>query len=55
MEGTSHRMVRFVFHHQDPIFTNDLHDLPQWFHVFGTFLINIFIYIYIDMNVYMLS
>ena len=37
MEGTSHRMVRFVFRHQNASFTNDLHDLPQWFHVFVFF------------------
>ena len=46
VEETSHRMVRFVFRHQNPSITNDLHDLPQWFHVFATFLINIYIYIY---------
>ena len=33
-EGISRRMVRFVFRHQDPIITNDVQDLPQWFHVF---------------------
>ena len=42
-EGTSHRMVRFVFRHQNPSITNDLHDLPQWFHVFSTFLMNFYI------------
>ena len=26
--------VRFVFRHQNPSFTNYLHDLPQWFHEF---------------------
>ena len=53
MEGTSHRMVRFVFRHQDPIITNDLHDLPQWFHVFATFLTDIYVYtnmLYVIMN-----
>ena len=35
-QGTSHRIVRFVFLHQNPSFTNDSHDLPQWFHVFAT-------------------
>ena len=55
--NTSHRMVRFVFRHQDPIVTNDLHDLPQCFHVFCYILINIlfmffvtsltYVYIYI--------
>ena len=31
---------------QNPSITNDLHDLPQWFHVFATSLVNIYIYIY---------
>ena len=33
-EGISCRMVRFVFRHQNPNITNDLHGLPQWLHVF---------------------
>ena len=36
------QMVRFVFRHQNPSITNDLHDLPQWFHVFCKHLIYIF-------------
>ena len=33
-EGINRRVVRFVFRHQNPSITNDVHDLPQWFHVF---------------------
>ena len=34
--------VRFVFRHPNPSITNDLHDLPQWFHW------NVYIYVIVN-------
>ena len=39
---------------QNPSVTNDLHDLPQWFHVF-CYISDKYIYIYIYIFVFMLS